>query len=80
MMVILYLKTDFNLREFIGKQTIEESIRYIARKFYELDVKNAKENIYRHETCATDSNQMEKIFGSVVSMIFEEIIKSHAIM
>ncbi|PIO77472.1 g-protein alpha subunit [Teladorsagia circumcincta] len=60
--------SDSNL---IGPQTYEDSIKYIKQRF-ELLNQNPKKTIFVHETCATDTDQVQKILDSVISMIIQQ--------
>lgn len=54
--------------EYTGAQTYEACVRYILDKFLSMN-KNAAREIYNHETCATDTQNIEKVWV-VVSDIF----------
>uniref|UniRef100_A0A0K0FYN7 Guanine nucleotide-binding protein alpha-3 subunit n=1 Tax=Strongyloides venezuelensis TaxID=75913 RepID=A0A0K0FYN7_STRVS len=56
--------------EYNGEQNYDESIAYIKSKFEELN-SNPKKVIYVHQTCATDTNQVQLILDSVVSMVIQ---------
>ncbi|CAI2353314.1 unnamed protein product [Caenorhabditis sp. 36 PRJEB53466] len=56
--------------EYRGEQTYTEAVQYIKNKF-EMLSNNPKKTIYVHETCATDTNQVQKILDSVISMIIQ---------
>ena len=53
---------------FLGHQTYHESIDFIKKKFNSVNG-NPNKTIYKHETCATDTNQVKQILDSVLDMI-----------
>ncbi|CAJ0589942.1 unnamed protein product [Cylicocyclus nassatus] len=63
------IKTAFP--EYSGPQTYEDSIKYIKQRFEMLN-QNPKKTIFVHETCATDTDQVQKILDSVISMIIQQ--------
>ncbi|KIH68290.1 g-protein alpha subunit [Ancylostoma duodenale] len=63
------IKTAFP--EYTGPQTYEDSIKYIKQRFEMLN-QNPKKTIFVHETCATDTDQVQKILDSVISMIIQQ--------
>ncbi|CAO4376351.1 unnamed protein product [Caenorhabditis nigoni] len=56
--------------EYRGAQNYEETVAFIKQKFEALS-NNPKKTFYVHETCATDTNQVQKILDSVISMIIQ---------
>ncbi|EPB73066.1 hypothetical protein ANCCEY_07840 [Ancylostoma ceylanicum] len=58
------IKTAFP--EYTGPQTYEDSIKYIKQRFEMLN-QNPKKTIFVHETCATDTDQVQKILDSKMS-------------
>ncbi|TKR69928.1 hypothetical protein L596_022015 [Steinernema carpocapsae] len=56
--------------EYKGAQTYDDCIKYIRQKFEEANT-NRKKTIFVHETCATDTNQVQIILESVISMIIQ---------
>ncbi|KAF1752272.1 hypothetical protein GCK72_018826 [Caenorhabditis remanei] len=56
--------------EYRGQQNYEETVAFIKQKFEALS-NNPKKTFYVHETCATDTNQVQKILDSVISMIIQ---------
>ena len=52
---ILILSRD---RKFSGKQEYRPSLDYITKKFKQVN-KNNQRTIYIHETCATDTKQIQ---------------------
>jgi hypothetical protein len=45
-------------------------VAYIRKKFDSLNA-NPKKTIFVHQTCATDTNQVQMILDSVISMIIQ---------
>jgi len=62
------IKTAFP--EYNGAQTYDDSVEYIKKKFDSLNA-NPKKTIFVHQTCATDTNQVQMILDSVISMIIQ---------
>ncbi|VDK56694.1 unnamed protein product [Anisakis simplex] len=56
--------------EYKGPQTYEDSVRFIEEKFEGLNA-NPEKTIYMHQTCATDTNQVQMILDSVIDMIIQ---------
>ncbi|CAI4223623.1 unnamed protein product [Auanema sp. JU1783] len=63
------IRTAFE--EYQGPQTYKDSIKYIKTRFEALNA-NPKKTIFIHETCATDTDQVQKILDSVISMIIQQ--------
>lgn len=59
----------------LGPQTPEDSIKFIRKKFDSVNYANPGKTIFMHETCATDSDQIQKIMESVISMIIQHNLK-----
>ncbi|KAI1730196.1 g-protein alpha subunit domain-containing protein [Ditylenchus destructor] len=57
-------------KEYSGPQTYDDSINYIRKKFDALNA-NPRKTIYVHQTCATDTDQVQLILDSVISMIIQ---------
>ncbi|CAK5083044.1 unnamed protein product [Meloidogyne enterolobii] len=57
-------------KEYDGFQTYEHSMAYIKQKFVDLNA-NPQKMIYVHETCATDTDQVQMILDSVTSIIVQ---------
>lgn len=55
----------------LGPQTYTDSVKFIKEEF-EIVNKNKKKTIFVHETCATDTDQVQKILESVISMIIQQ--------
>uniref|UniRef100_A0A0R3RK32 Guanine nucleotide-binding protein G(I) subunit alpha n=1 Tax=Elaeophora elaphi TaxID=1147741 RepID=A0A0R3RK32_9BILA len=56
--------------EYDGPQTYDDSIRFIEEKFEALNA-NPEKTIYTHQTCATDTNQVQIILDSVIDMVIQ---------
>uniref|UniRef100_A0AC34QLG8 Uncharacterized protein n=1 Tax=Panagrolaimus sp. JU765 TaxID=591449 RepID=A0AC34QLG8_9BILA len=56
--------------EYHGPQNYDSSIEYIKKKFESLNA-NPRKTIFVHQTCATDTNQVQMILDSVISMIIQ---------
>jgi len=56
--------------EYKGPQTYDDSVRFIEDKFEGLNA-NPEKTIYMHQTCATDTNQVQMILDSVIDMIIQ---------
>ena len=53
---------------FAGKQTYEEAAAYIQAQFENKNKSQSKE-IYCHQTCATDTNNIQFVFDAVTDVI-----------
>ncbi|KAM3717017.1 Guanine nucleotide-binding protein alpha-3 subunit [Dirofilaria immitis] len=62
------IKTAFP--EYNGPQTYDDSVRFIEEKFEALNA-NPEKTIYIHQTCATDTNQVQMILDSVIDMVIQ---------
>ncbi|CAJ0586065.1 unnamed protein product, partial [Mesorhabditis spiculigera] len=56
--------------EYKGGQNYDEAVAYIEEKFEALNA-NPEKTIYMHQTCATDTNQVQMILDSVIDMIIQ---------
>ncbi|KAK6039499.1 g-protein alpha subunit [Cooperia oncophora] len=56
--------------DYKGAQTYEEATAFIEEKFEGLNA-NPEKTIYMHQTCATDTNQVQMILDSVIDMIIQ---------
>ncbi|EJW80213.1 guanine nucleotide-binding protein G(k) subunit alpha [Wuchereria bancrofti] len=56
--------------EYNGPQTYDDSVRFIEEKFEALNT-NPEKTIYTHQTCATDTNQVQMILDSVIDMVIQ---------
>lgn len=61
--------------EFNGSNTYEETSRYIASKFEELNKSPNNKQIYYHFTCATDTENIQFVFSSVTDVIIKNNLK-----
>ena len=61
------LRKNF-FQTFLGHPTYYESIAFIKKKFDSVN-DDPNKTIYKHETCATDTNQVKQILDSVMDMI-----------
>ncbi|GMS80074.1 hypothetical protein PENTCL1PPCAC_2249, partial [Pristionchus entomophagus] len=65
-----------------GGLNYEEGVKHIRKEFRKLsrekETKNGntkKKQIYFHETCATDTNQVTVVINSVIDVIIQENLK-----
>ncbi|GMR58892.1 hypothetical protein PMAYCL1PPCAC_29087 [Pristionchus mayeri] len=56
--------------DYKGPQTYDDAVAYIEGKFEGLNA-NPEKTIYVHQTCATDTNQVQMILDSVIDMIIQ---------
>uniref|UniRef100_A0AC34QAD4 Uncharacterized protein n=1 Tax=Panagrolaimus sp. JU765 TaxID=591449 RepID=A0AC34QAD4_9BILA len=56
--------------EYKGSNSYDEQVKYIEEKFENLNA-NPDKTIYMHQTCATDTNQVQMILDSVIDMIIQ---------
>lgn len=54
----------------LGTNSYDEQIQFFERKFEKLNA-NPDKTIYIHQTCATDTNQVQLILDNVLEMIIE---------
>uniref|UniRef100_A0A1I7Z696 G-protein alpha subunit n=1 Tax=Steinernema glaseri TaxID=37863 RepID=A0A1I7Z696_9BILA len=52
-----------------GQNTYADSVRYIRKKFLKLNNTPQTKKIYMHETCATDTNQVQLVIDSVIDIV-----------
>ena len=57
-------------REYTGPQTYDDSVNYIRKKFESLNG-NTRKALFTHQTCATDTDQVQLILDSTISMIIQ---------
>ena len=57
----------------LGGLNYEQGVHYLRRKFQKLYRNQQK--LYIHETCATDTNQLNAVFNSVLDTIVQENLK-----
>jgi hypothetical protein len=58
---------------YLGGLNYEEGVAYLKRQFQKL-YRN-KQKLYIHETCATDTDQLNQVFGAVLDTIVQENLK-----
>uniref|UniRef100_A0A914C919 Uncharacterized protein n=1 Tax=Acrobeloides nanus TaxID=290746 RepID=A0A914C919_9BILA len=56
--------------DYFGTNSYDEQIQFFERKFEKLNA-NPDKTIYIHQTCATDTNQVQLILDNVLEMIIE---------
>uniref|UniRef100_A0A1I7XET5 G-protein alpha subunit n=1 Tax=Heterorhabditis bacteriophora TaxID=37862 RepID=A0A1I7XET5_HETBA len=56
------------------KQEYRPALNYITRKFKQVN-KNVKRTIYTHETCATDTQQIQVVIDSVIDVIIQQTMQ-----
>ncbi|VDN04883.1 unnamed protein product [Thelazia callipaeda] len=66
--------------EYEGGQNYEEAMNYIKVKFSELNLNSDKKTIYMHETCATDTNQVQLVISSVIDTIIQKNLQKAGMM
>lgn len=65
--------------EYTGPQTYEKASAYVKYKFESLNrQKSPGKEIYTHFTCATNDEDMEKVFSTVLDVIIRNNIKKSA--
>lgn len=62
------IKTCFN--DYKGSNTYDDQVKFIEEKFEGLNA-NLEKTIYIHQTCATDTNQVQLILDSVIDLIIQ---------
>ncbi|VDN58892.1 unnamed protein product [Dracunculus medinensis] len=66
--------------DYEGGQNYDEAISYIKLKFSELNQNPDKKTIYMHETCATDTNQVQLVITSVIDTIIQKNLQKAGMM
>ncbi|GMS80438.1 hypothetical protein PENTCL1PPCAC_2613 [Pristionchus entomophagus] len=66
--------------DYEGGQTYEEAVNFIKQKFAELNMNPDKKTIYMHETCATDTNQVQLVISSVIDTIIQKNLQKAGMM
>ncbi|MCP9264692.1 Guanine nucleotide-binding protein subunit alpha [Dirofilaria immitis] len=61
-------------------QNYEEAMSFIKMKFSELNLNPDKKTIYMHETCATDTNQVQLVITSVIDTIIQKNLQKAGMM
>ncbi|CAI4230214.1 unnamed protein product [Auanema sp. JU1783] len=67
-------------KDYKGSNSYEECMAYIKEYFDSLRVRGESKSIYLHETCATDTKQIEQIIDSVMFTVLEKNFKKTAIV
>lgn len=62
-----------------GPQEYSACAKYLSQRFEKLN-RNADKNIYVHETCATDTNQVQLVMDSVTDSIIQQSLQSYGLM
>lgn len=62
------------LKNYRGPQEYRPALDYITRKFKQQN-KNSKRTIYTHETCATDTTQIEVVIDSVIDVVIQQTMQ-----
>ncbi len=65
---------------FAGSQEYYEAVNFIKIKFSELNRHPDKKTIYMHETCATDTNQVQLVISSVIDTIIQKDLQKAGMM
>ncbi|CAI5450602.1 unnamed protein product [Caenorhabditis angaria] len=66
--------------DYEGGQNYEEAVAFIKSKFAELNLNPDKKTIYMHETCATDTNQVQLVISSVIDTIIQKNLQKAGMM
>ncbi|CAJ0957208.1 unnamed protein product, partial [Mesorhabditis belari] len=66
--------------DYEGGQNYEEAVNFIKMKFAELNLNPDKKTIYMHETCATDTNQVQLVISSVIDTIIQKNLQKAGMM
>ncbi|VDK82542.1 unnamed protein product [Cylicostephanus goldi] len=61
-------------------QNYDEAVAFIKLKFAELNLNPDKKTIYMHETCATDTNQVQLVISSVIDTIIQKNLQKAGMM
>ncbi|KAL7073425.1 hypothetical protein ACQ4LE_006959 [Meloidogyne hapla] len=65
-------------KNYMGQNTYEDQVRYIEDKFSSLN-SNPNKTIYIHETCATDTNQIQLILDNVIDVLLQKILHGYGL-
>uniref|UniRef100_A0A914BYJ3 Uncharacterized protein n=1 Tax=Acrobeloides nanus TaxID=290746 RepID=A0A914BYJ3_9BILA len=68
------ISLDVLFPSYRGTLDYKEGIAYLKFEFSK-QFKTSKQHLYVHETCATDTNQVEIVFRSVFDMILKKNLK-----
>ncbi|CAD6198032.1 unnamed protein product [Caenorhabditis auriculariae] len=66
--------------DYEGGQNYDEAVSFIKVKFAELNLNPDKKTIYMHETCATDTNQVQLVISSVIDTIIQKNLQKAGMM
>ncbi|KAK5985951.1 Guanine nucleotide-binding protein alpha-3 subunit [Trichostrongylus colubriformis] len=66
--------------DYEGGQNYDEAVAFIKLKFAELNLNPDKKTIYMHETCATDTNQVQLVISSVIDTIIQKNLQKAGMM
>lgn len=66
--------------DYEGAQNYDEAVGFIKIKFAELNQHPDKKTIYMHETCATDTNQVQLVISSVIDTIIQKNLQKAGMM
>uniref|UniRef100_A0A915LLR6 Uncharacterized protein n=1 Tax=Meloidogyne javanica TaxID=6303 RepID=A0A915LLR6_MELJA len=58
--------------------TYEDQVKYIEEKFASLN-SNPNKTVYIHETCATDTNQIQLILDNVIDALLQKILHGYGL-
>uniref|UniRef100_A0A7E4UZY5 Guanine nucleotide-binding protein G(I) subunit alpha n=1 Tax=Panagrellus redivivus TaxID=6233 RepID=A0A7E4UZY5_PANRE len=70
---------DVIFPNYVGGLDYNDGIAYIRKQFAKLYHIN-KQKLYIHETCATDTNQVQHVFNSVIDTIIQDNLKDTGMM
>nr|ATY71609.1 transducin 2-1 [Maurolicus mucronatus] len=62
--------------DYNGCNSYDDAAAYIKTQFTDLNMKKGVKEIYCHMTCATDTKNVEIVFGAVTDIIIKENLKS----
>lgn len=62
--------------EYKGDNSYDDTCKYVMAQFRSR-LKNPNVQIYNHVTCATDKDQMMKVFKSVRDVVIRQVLKDH---
>ena len=66
--------------DYDGGQNYAEAVAFIKSKFSDLNMFPEKKTIYMHETCATDTNQVQLVISSVIDTIIQKNLQKAGMM
>ncbi|KAF7632065.1 hypothetical protein Mgra_00008512 [Meloidogyne graminicola] len=65
-------------KNYIGPNTYEDQVKHIEEKFSALN-SNPNKALYIHETCATDTNQIQLILENVIDVLLRKILHDYGL-